>query len=214
MHYIDIKSWRRRNHFEFFSTFDHPHASMCANVDLTTLRSVVKQSGVSINVAIVYVLARAANAVREFRYRIRGDRVVEHEVVHPATTIMAGDDLFSFCTLDYVEDFPEFVAKATQKIAIVKEDPTLEDEPGRDDLLYMTAIPWVSFTALEHPMHLQPADSVPRIAWGKFFEEGKLLKMPLGAQAHHALVDGVHFGKFYAQVQDYLDGPDFVLGNA
>ena len=58
-----------------------------------------------------------------------------------------------------------------------------------------------------HPMHLQPADSIPRFAWGKFFEDGKRLKMPLSVQGHHALMDGLHMSKFYAGVQEYLDKP-------
>jgi len=78
----------------------------------------------------------------------------------------------------------------------------------------MTAIPWVSFTSVMHPMHLQPADSVPRFAWGKFFEDGKYLKMPLGVQGHHALMDGIHMGRFYAEVQDHLHHPGLVLGEA
>jgi chloramphenicol O-acetyltransferase type A len=78
----------------------------------------------------------------------------------------------------------------------------------------MTAIPWVSFTSFMHPMHLHPADSVPRFAWGKFFEDGTLLKMPLSVQGHHALMDGIHMGRFYAEVQDYLDHPSLVLGEA
>ena len=34
----------------------------------------------SLNVATVYVITRAANAIPEFRYRIRGGEVVEHEI--------------------------------------------------------------------------------------------------------------------------------------
>jgi chloramphenicol O-acetyltransferase type A len=78
----------------------------------------------------------------------------------------------------------------------------------------MTVLPWVSFTSFSHPMHLHPADSVPRFAWGKFFEDGKRLKMPLDVQGHHALMDGMHMGRFYAEVQDYLDHPCFVPGEA
>ena len=212
MRYIDMESWPRREHFKFFSAFDHPHAGLCANVDLTTFYPVAKERGVSFTVAIAYVLARAANAIPEFRYRIRAGDVVEHETVHPSWTIMADEDLFTFSTFEYVEDFSDFAARAADRIAYVQEHPTLGDEPGRDDLLFMTAIPWVSFTSVMHPMHLDPADSVPRIAWGKFFEDGELLKMPLGVQGHHALMDGIHIGRFYAKVQDYLQQPGVVLG--
>ena len=76
----------------------------------------------------------------------------------------------------------------------------------------MTAIPWVSFTSFMHPIDLDPVDSVPRFAWGKFFQDGALVKMPLSVQAHHALMDGVHLGRYYEKLQFYLDHPEVVLG--
>lgn len=211
MRYIDMEGWPRRQHFEFFSAFDHPHSSMCANVELTDFYRFVKHSGHSINVAIVYALARAANAIPEFRYRIRAGRVVEHEIVHPSTTILVDEDRFSFCTLDYHGDYATFATSAAEKIAYVKENLTVKDEPGRDDLLFMTAVPWVSFTGVMHPMHLEREDSFPRIAWGKFFQEGNSLKMPLSVQAHHALADGIHIARFYEKVQGYFERPESVL---
>jgi chloramphenicol O-acetyltransferase type A len=212
MRYIELETWSRREHFEFFSAFDHPHFGVCANVDLSTFYPRVKELDVSITTAIVYVLARASNAIPEFRYRIRPEGVVEHEVVHPSITVPTNEDLFTFCFFDYVEDFSEFAASAAEKIAYVQEHPRLEDPPGQDDLLYMTAIPWVSFTSFLHPLHLDPPDSVPRFAWGKFFDDGGRRKMPLAVQGHHALMDGIHVGKFYAEVQDTLDHPGTVLG--
>ena len=214
MRYIDMQNWLRRKHFKFFNAYEQPHFGMSANVDLTKFYPVVKKRGFSSTVAIVYVLSRVANAIPEFRYRIRGEKVVEHEIVHPSITILTGDDLFSFCTLDYIERFSEFAARATERIAYVQEHPTLEDEPGQDNLLFMTAIPWVSFTSLMHPIQLRPADSVPRFAWGKFYEDGEFLKMPLAVQVHHALMDGIHVGRYYKKLQDYLHHPGLVLGKA
>ena len=211
MSYLDIETWPRREHFKLFSAFDHPQFSICANVDLTAFCPVVKRRGISFTLAIVYVVTRASNAIPEFRYRIRAGQVVEHEIVHPSFTILVDDDVFSFCTIDYIEDFPAFAAGAAKGIAYVKEHPTVEDEPGRDDLLFLTAIPWVSFTSFGGPM-LHPGDSIPRYAWGKFFQDGESLKMPLAVEVHHALIDGVHVGKFYTRVQDYLQQPEVVLG--
>lgn len=213
MRKIDLQTWARREHFKVYNTFDHPHFNMCANTDLSAFYPFIKERGTSFNVAVIYIITRAANAIREFRYRICAGEVVEHEVVHPSTTILTEDDLFSFCTLDYTEDFFSFAARAEKVIAYTKEHPSLQDPPGRDDLLFMTAIPWVSFTSFTHPMHLNPADSVPRFAWGKMFEEGRYLKMPLSVQGHHALMDGIHMGSFYEKVQDYLNQPEAVLGS-
>ena len=211
MRQVNLDTWPRHERFKLFSTFNHPHFNMCANVDLTAFYPVLKQRGVSLTVGILYVISRAANAILEFRYRIQSEKVVEHEIVHPSVTILVNDDLFSFCTMDYLENFSEFAVRAAERIAYVKERPTLKNDPGRDNLLYMTALPWVSFTSFTHPMQLHPTDSVPRFAWGKIFEEGGFFKMPLSVQGHHALMDGIHMGRFYEKVQMYLHQPEAVL---
>ena len=212
MRRINVETWPRREQFEKFRAWEHPHFNLCANVDITAFYPAVKQRGLSFTVAVMYVIARTANAIPEFRYRIRGKTVVEHEIVHPSTTILRPDDLFTFCSVEYSEDFAVFAARAAERIAYVKEHPTLKDEPGQDNLLYLTAVPWVSFTSVMHPLPTHPADSVPRFAWGKFFAEGRFLKMPLSVQGHHALMDGVHAGKFYLQAQECFDQPETVLG--
>lgn len=214
MRVIDMNTWPRREHYKFLSSFNHPHFSMCANVDLTIFRPAVKEQGVSFTVAFLYVLARAANAVREFRYRIQAGIVVEHEIVHPAVTLLVEDDLFAFCMVGYAEDFVEFAARAAARMAHAKAHPSLKNEPGQDNLLYISVLPWVSFTSFAHPMQFHPADSIPRFAWGKFFEEGEALKMPLSVQGHHALMDGIHMGRFYTKVQELLDEPVFLTGKA
>ena len=206
MRYIDIQTWSRRDHFMFFSGYDHPHFSICANVDLTAFYPAIKENSYSLTTAIIHVIARASNAIPEFKYRIREGKVVEHDVVHPGFTILAQEDVFSFCIVKYVEDFPEFAKNAAKCIDQVKKHPWVSKAQG-DDLLYLTAIPWVTFTGFKHPMNLQPADSIPRFAWGKFFRDGDRLKMPLDVQGHHALMDGVHLGKFYEFVQKTLDDP-------
>jgi chloramphenicol O-acetyltransferase type A len=212
MRYIDMQTWPRRKHFEFFSTFDHPHFSLCVNVDLTAFYPFVKRNGYSLTVSMVYLIARASNAIPEFRHRIRKAQVVEHEIVHPGFSILVDQDLFSFCDVEYAEDFSEFARRAAKNIASVKAQPDLANNPAQDDVLYMSPIPWVSFTSFSHPMQLHPADSVPRFAWGKYFQESNTLKMPLSVQGHHAVMDGIHMGRFYETVQDYLHHPEVVLG--
>ena len=211
MSQMDMENWPRRAHYEFFRGFDHPHFSMCANVDVTEFCSYVKSHAISFTVGIVYLMARTANAIPEFRRRLREDGVIEHDVVHPSYTLLVGQDLFTFCTVPYQVDFSSFAAVAAEQIAAARADKALED-PGGDNLLYMTAIPWVSFTSFNHPMHYHPADSVPRFAWGKVFVQGERQLMPLDVLGHHALMDGLHVGRYYTKMQDYLDNIGSVLG--
>jgi len=213
MRTIDREAWSRQVHFSKFHDWTYPHFNMCVNVDLTKFSSHVRERDISFNVAIVYLLARTANVIPEFRHRIHGEKVVEYDVVHPSSTIMANEDLFTFCTFEYAEDFSEFAVKANDRITYIRDNPTLTDKPGEDNLLFMTAIPWVSFTSFMHPIDLDPVDSIPRFAWGKFFQDGGLVKMPLSVQAHHALMDGIHMGRFYEKLQVYLEHPEVELGD-
>ncbi len=167
MRKIDMQTWSRREHYELFNTFNHPHFNMCANVDMTRFNPYAKVHEFSLTAAIIYTISRAANAVPEFRYRMQDGDIVEYESVSPSVTILVEDDLFSFCTIDYSQDFREFAERVSRMIAAVKNHPTLKDPPGRNDLLYMTAIPWVSFTSFMHPMRLHSCRFHPPLCLGE-----------------------------------------------
>jgi chloramphenicol O-acetyltransferase type A len=214
MRYLDIEAWPRREHYKRFTAYNHPHFGVSSTVDVTALREFLKQRSQSFTIAIVYLMARAANAIPEFRHRIQGGRPVEHERVDPSFTILVEEEQVSFCVVEYVEDFTVFASRAAEKMAHVRASSSvaeaLEEEGERTDLLYLSAIPWMSFTGFMHAV-MGPSDSVPLITWGKFFEHDGLLQMPLAVQGHHALMDGLHMGKFYMQMQDHLSHPDHSL---
>ena len=205
---IDLENWPRRKHFELFRGFAFPYFNLCADIDVARLARAVKQRHSSFTAHLAYCLATAANEIPEFRQRIRGKDVIEHRVVHPSLTVLTEGDLFAFCELRYVADAGPFVRSAIKAMEQAKRDPCLDDEPGRDDYLFLTAIPWVSFHSMMHPVPLSPPDSVPRIAWGRFRTEGGRMPMPLSIHAHHGLVDGIHAGRFYARIQELIDSAE------
>lgn len=210
MRQINLENSPRKDHFHFFRTWDYPHFNMCANVEITRFYTAMKQTRVPFTVGLIYVLTRVANEIPEFRYRIHGETMVEHDLVHPGCTIMRENEMFTFCYLTYRQDFKGFSLHARTEIDAVKKTPLLKDPPT-DHWLYMTSIPWVSFTSFMHPLQLSPADSIPRFAWGKFFNNSDRLLMPLSVQGHHAVMDGLHIGRFYAILEDYLEHPERFL---
>ncbi len=214
LRWIDLERWPRREAFELFRAFGFPYFNLTADVDVGLFREAVRARGASFTVALVYVLARAANEVSEFRQRKRGEGVIEHAAVHPSITVLADDGTFRFVTLRYEEAFGHFAADAKLRIERARRAESLWSEPDRDDLLFMTAIPWVAFTGMIHPVPLDSPDSVPRIAWGKYRDVGGRLAMPLNVQAHHALVDGIHIGRFFEKVEQSLAAPTETLGGS
>ena len=204
---IDIENWPRKDLFHFYGGMDYPQYNICADVDLSGLSAYLKTNRLPAFNAILYVVCRAANSIDELRQRIRGDRVVEHDSVHPSFTVLTDDNLFGFCAVEYTEKTNVFLKRVGEGIEAAKSHPVLADEPGRDDFLFVSSLPWVRFTAISHPIHMHPVDSIPRISWGKYHSENGITKMPLSIQVHHALVDGYHVGQFFNRVQELFDQP-------
>ena len=208
MRTISLENWPRKDHYLYFSNYDYPHFSLCADMDLTALLPPIKGLKISFTAVMMYLIARCANAIPEFRQRVRDGDPIEYEVVHPGVTILSRDELFTFCTVEYQPDFREFALIAEGEISRAKIQPSLEEKFPDDRMLYMTSIPWVSFTSFMHPLILDPPDSVPRFAWGKYRQEGHKILMPLSVQGHHAVMDGLHAGRFYEMFQDLAHNPD------
>ncbi len=207
MKFVDIENWERKKHYNYFKQLDYPHFNICANVDITEFYTYLKREEQPFFISMLYVVTKTANTIKEFRYRIREDKVIEHEVINPAFTLMNPNEVFGFCTVEFKEEFKQFMVKTSNEMQKSKESVSLEEETERDDLIYTTCIPWVCFTSIMHPIQMNPVDTIPRIAWGKYFEENGKIKLPLSVQVHHSLVDGVHVGKFYNVIQEILDNP-------
>ncbi len=206
---IDLADWPRREHFGLFSQADLPHYNICANVDVTDFKSFTKTAGLSFYYSMVWVSSVVANQIDEFRYRIRDGRVVLHDRVHPSFTDIASssEDLFKVVTVDLDDDFRAFVTKCCRQSENQTRYFPFEEIAGRDDLLYITCIPWVSFTMLSHTMSVKRDDAIPRISWGKYFEHDGRLLMPFSVQVHHALADGIHVGRYFEKLQQMLTNP-------
>ena len=208
MEYIDVENWKRNEHFNFFHQMDYPHFNICGNVDITHFLQVVKEKKISFYYAMIYAATAVANEIVNFRYRIRDHQVVLHDKIHPSFTYLdaAEGDLFKIVAVEMEDELLAFVNAAAAK---AKEQKAYfhfnEDATVRDDLLYITSVPWIAFTSLSHTISFNKNDSAPRVAWGKYFMENDKMQLPLSVQVNHALVDGVHIGNYFSKLQAYLD---------
>ena len=71
--------------------------------------------------------------------------------------------------------------------------------------VYVTSFPWWKFSGFTHATKLGPKDSVPRVSWSQFVEDGDKKILSLSIEVHHALVDGYHVGMLLKQIQDVLN---------
>lgn len=207
---LDLDAWPRRAHFELFRDYDQPFFGLTAEVEVSrALAASRRPGGPSFFVATLWLSIEAANAVEAFRYRVRDEGVAVFETVDGGSTILRDDGTFGFGYFDRDPDFDAFAAAAAEEVARVRRAGSpLEPRDDRDDLLHHTVVPWIAFTSIRHARRRNPADSVPKIAFGRFHGPAGEERMPVSVEAHHALMDALHVGRYLDALQRGLDAFD------
>jgi chloramphenicol O-acetyltransferase type A len=211
--YLDIETWSRRKQFEFFKDYDNPYFNLCVDVDVTSLLALTRATpDLSFFITYHFLSMKAANEVEPFRYRLRGDRVLVHDRIHAGTTLLLADETFTFVYFDFDEDFEVFHTRA--KAAVEKARAAvsrLDEREGQDDLIHHSVIPWVTFNSISHARNWGRQDSVPKVAFGKYREDGNRIRMPISVEVHHALMDGLHVGRYFEKLESYFSNPRSAL---
>ncbi len=211
---LDLDTWSRRAHFEYYKHHEQPFFNICTEVDVTGLVEATTGGLHSFFLAALYLSLRAVNGVEELRLRIRGDEVVEHDEVHGGSTVLRPDRTFGFGYFAYESDYSSFEAAGREELERVRASRTLEDQGERDDLVYFSVLPWISFTSFAHARRCPATESNPRVVFGKRSSAlGGAWRMPLSIEVHHALVDGLHVSEFLDTFQTMLSAPAALLGD-
>jgi chloramphenicol O-acetyltransferase type A len=207
--YLDIGAWSRRRQFEFFKNFDNPYFNICASLDVTPLLALARATpDLSFFIAYHFLSMKAANEVEQFRYRLRGGRVLAHDRIHAGTTLLLADESFTFVYFDFDHDFEAFHTRARAAVEKARAGASrLDEREGRDDLIHHSVVPWVTFTSISHARNWGREDSVPKVAFGKYRADGERIRMPVSVEAHHALMDGLHVGRYFQKLEGYFSDP-------
>ena len=207
--YIDTETWARREAFDYFRGFDKPYFNVCVRLDVAALKAAAAATGLGgFSLACHFMALRLANLHEAFRLRLQGGRVRRHPVVHGGTTVLRDDGSFSFAYLDDAVDFAAFCDQGAAAIAAARSgqapfNPRLDD----DAVIHFTSLPWLHFSSFSHARNWGREDSVPKIAFGRANVDGPHLWLPFSVEVHHALVDGLHVGRYVQHFESALRDP-------
>lgn len=197
---LDMARDPRHAHFDYFRQMANPYVSVTAECDITNLREHTKTHGLPFFLSLLHCAVNAANAVPELRRRILGDAVVEYDSCDSSHTVALPDGTYCYCRLDCRKPFSEFLPAAQAAVNCAKSTPELDDGSDGNSLFFVTTLPWLHFTSISLPTPV-PADSNPRITFGKYFDRHGKVLLPVNLTAHHALVDGRHMAQFFEGIE-------------
>jgi len=113
---IDINTWIRKDHFNFFNTFEEPFFGVTVDVDCTLTYREAKEKGISFFLLYLHKSLVSANRVEPFSYRIIDGEVWKYDNINASATINRPNGTFGFGYIDFFEDFDDFKAEALQEI--------------------------------------------------------------------------------------------------
>jgi len=204
---------KRRDRFELFDRMDSPAVNLCFTLDLPDYRPWCKEQGLPPFHVLLCAVLRSTLKIENFRYRVFEGEVIEIERLMPSFTVVNGNNDLNFALFDWSDDLRSFCARGVQAreeacamTALNNRYATLSLRQCKDQV-FITCIPWLDFTSIQHPMASLGSPDIPSLAWGRFREapNGRL-QLPFSVQAHHGFVDGFHIHQLAQQIAEELSG--------
>lgn len=206
MRILELDTWERKEHFQFFSQFEEPFFGVCTELDCTIAYQKSKQTGTSFFLYYLHKSLVAVNQTEPFRYRIdANNNVIVHETIAASATINRENGTFGFSYMPYYEEYEAFESVAKLEIERIRNSTSIFPPQSTDDVIHCSSIPWIKFTSLSHARKFSFNDSCPKISFGKMTEFEGRRSMPVSIHVHHALMDGWHVGQFLEKFQNLLD---------
>ncbi|UGS21217.1 chloramphenicol acetyltransferase [Flavobacterium cyclinae] len=202
---IDISSWNRKEHFEFFNTFEEPFFGITTQIDMTIALEKAKKLQIPFFVYYLHKTIAAINQVENFRYRIEENEVVLYDEIDASATIMREDKTFGFSFMKFHSDIQDFAKIAQTEIERIQTTQGLFTREFPENIIHFSAVPWINFTGLTHSRKFTLKDSCPKVSYGKLMTDNGKKTMAMTVLAHHGLVDGYHMGLFVDGLQNLLN---------
>ncbi|MCD8313523.1 MAG: hypothetical protein LUC24_05120 [Bacteroidales bacterium] len=217
MNKIDLNTWSRREQWNNFSKLGFPFYHVSFYLDVTPVRDWAKLHALSFYHSMCWLVTASMNDVENFRYRIRGDEVWLIDKCHPCLTVMRpGSTDFQNLTCKMQPNIGAFCRRASSLLEQEWAAPRHEGDfvVGDTDIpldqcCYLSCLPWINSTEICSERGLDPDDSIPRVAWGKYINKFRTdrresLRLNITVDVNHRLIDGYHIGAFARRLEERI----------
>ena len=210
---------KRRDRFELFNRMDSRAVNLCFTLDLPDYRPWCRQQNLPPFHVLLFAVVRSILKIDNFRYRVFEGEVIRIDRLMPSFTVVNHNKDLNFALFDWSDDLREFARRGVQAreeacamTGLNNAYAALSPRACKDQV-FITCIPWLDFTAIQHPTATLASPDIPSLAWGRFRDgpDGRL-QLPFSVQAHHGFVDGFHIHQLAQQIAAELAG--FIAGQS
>lgn len=202
---INMDTWERKGHFEYYSKISTPHYCVAFNVDITNLLQFTREHRISFYYSLIFLCTQSLNQIDEFLLEIRDNRVFGIERRVPCfTDLKKGAACFHMVCLPCEGDIIEFAKKARGESINNPLPIDALDGPGEPQIIY-SCIPWADITMCSNERDYNDPmlkdDTAPILVWGKYTEHDGRYKINMTLDVNHRLIDGYSVGLFVQNLE-------------
>ena len=205
---VDLSRWARKEHFEVFQSFAECTFNQTVQLDITVLLENIKKAGWKFYPTIIFLLAKVVNRHAEFRMAIKNNELVIWDEVHPNYTIFHNKtETFSSLWSHYDGNIDHFQDAYSEDVARYRNNLSYwPKEESRENIFFVSAIPWVSFTSFNTNIANMKNFFSPMFTLGKYFPQDGKIVLPLAVLVHHSVCDGFHVARLINELQEMCNG--------
>ncbi|MND89275.1 Chloramphenicol acetyltransferase [compost metagenome] len=204
---VDLSRWARKEHFEVFQSFAQSTINQTVLVDITVLLKHIKESGWKFYPTIIFLLSKIVNSHVEFRMAMKNNELVIWNEIHPSYTIFHNEtETFSSLWSHYDGNIHHFLDVYSEDVARYGNNLSYwPKEESRENVFFVSAIPWVSFTSFNINVANMQNFFAPMFTIGKYYQQDGKVLLPLAVQVHHSVCDGFHVARLFNELQEMCD---------
>lgn len=204
---IDMETWPRREHFEYYRNNLQCSYSLTARIDVTNILKYAREKKIRIYGCFIYAAAKTVNSMDSMRMMLplEGGAGV-WEVSHPSFTIFHKDDeTFSDIWTEYMPEFKDFYEnyeRVMEEFGNYHGIKARKDQPA--NFFCVSCSPWLDYIGYSTQAVGEPA-LFPIILFGKYTQSEGRYHLPVTITISHAAADGYHTSMFFKKLQENLD---------
>ena len=159
---LDLDTWERKDHFNFYKNFEEPFFGVTVDLDCTSAYEYCKVNDLSFFLYYLYKSLKVANEIEPFKYRIIDEQVTVFDSVNASPTINRPNGTFGFAYIDYSKSFLDFKKGAEREIDRIQNSSGLVPAVSGENVIHYSSLPWIKFTSISHARSFSFKDSCPK----------------------------------------------------
>ncbi len=210
---IDLKTYKKRNQYYYFSKFPDPTYGLDVDIDVTNLLIYKDKKNISFFPLFLYLLIKAINSVYELHLREVDGKVYYYDFIEPTWTVMGDLGVYINVGCNYNEDLDVFVKNVielNEKAKHMDPNDELDTSPlcSEPNVIFASCLPILHVKSFKHPTPSGNHDnlSIPRVLWDKYEKglDGRY-HLTLNITLSHTLVDGFPLANVFLKFQDLIN---------